>query len=621
VEQQDYLQRLAEIDAAVERARLEPAVIVERAAGLLAGRVGSRVDEAHSYLLHRATQEGRPVAALAAEVRGALESTTVAAPGGFDSAVDSAVDQALRPPRRPVRRPRRTAAEAPSDDWARALQQVLSGLPDQHTVVLPVHGDAGEVVDFVFAAASPAMVDTSGRRGEQIVGARVSEAYPTVVDNPVWHAWHAVLEDGEPRQVGPFPYVGASERAPAEMMITVRVHPVGPGLLNTWVRHDEQNRLAERIAQTERLGNLGWGAADLVTGEIVWSDGLYRIYERDPALGPLTGPEQDALTLPEDEPLRRQAAAGFGRGETIDLTARIRLGDRIKHLRSVIDAVRDVQGRPLKVYGIVQDVTAQETSRAKLADVERQLREHRRTLAAEHELAAQLQQIVLPVPAAPFELSGLRVAVKYLPAEEASRVGGDWFHAAAAEDGSVVLAVGDVAGHGMQAATTMAQLRQMVAGLVITTTTDPAELLAHLNRLLYAGGQTATAVVGRYDPATRTVLWAQAGHPAPLHTRAGSTTKLARPKGPLLGAVRGTEYGTAALTLDDGDLLMLYTDGLIEHRSHTAAEGLAPVVATLDRISASRSDQPLADLLAQLRRANPEDDTCILAVRRSAVAS
>src|SRR5205085_11293509 len=104
---------------------------------------------------------------------------------------------------------------------------------------------------------------------------------------------------------------------------------------------------------------------------------------------------------------------------------------------------------------------------------------------------------MLPVPYEQFILTEWAVAVRYLPAEEASRVGGDWFHAAAAEDGSVVLAVGDVAGHGMQAATTMAQLRQMVAGLTITTTTDPAELLAHLNRLLYAGGQTATAVVGR----------------------------------------------------------------------------------------------------------------------------
>jgi len=68
------------------------------------------------------------------------------------------------------------------------------------------------------------------------------------------------------------------------------------------------------------------------------------------------------------------------------------------------------------------------------------------------------------------------------------------------------------------------------------------------------------------------------------------------------------------------DLLLFYTDGLIEHRRHTLAEGLAPVVATLNDISASGSQQPLADLLARLRRANPDDDTCILAVRHQTSA-
>jgi len=110
-------------------------------------------------------------------------------------------------------------------------------------------------------------------------------------------------------------------------------------------------------------------------------------------------------------------------------------------------------------------------------------------------------------------------------------------------------------------------------------------------------------------------VWAQAGHPAPLHTRAGSTAQMRRPAGPLLGAMRAATYDTATVTVNQGDLLLFYTDGLIEHRRHTLDEGLAPVIETLNRISTADSGQPLADLLVQLRRANPDDDTCILAVR------
>jgi serine phosphatase RsbU (regulator of sigma subunit) len=150
------------------------------------------------------------------------------------------------------------------------------------------------------------------------------------------------------------------------------------------------------------------------------------------------------------------------------------------------------------------------------------------------------------------------------------------------------------------------------------TTTDPAVLLSHLNRLLCAStaaASTATAIVARYDPPTRTLVWAQAGHPPPLHVRAGHTTELPRPRGPLLGAVVNAPYETATMTIELGDLLLFYTDGLVEHRDHSMQEGLAPVVATLNRISAARGPQPLAALLAELRRANPDDDTCVLAAR------
>jgi serine phosphatase RsbU (regulator of sigma subunit) len=615
-----YLQRLAELDAVVGQAQLDPEIAVERAAGLLAGRIGGRVDEMRALILQRAADHGRGAGEVAGDILTALQTPSQPGAGPAHAAVDEAVRSAGAASERRPGRARRAPA-AVRDDWAGAVQQVLDTTGGKHTAVVPVRGADQVIEDFQIVAASPSVVDLSGRQGAELIGRSASELYPAVVDGPVWDAWIATLADGLQREVGPFEYVGGPTGSQTPLSLVVRVAPVGSGLINTWVRQDEQGRLAERIAQTERLGNMGWVEWDLVTDATTWSDGMYRIYERDPADGPMPREESDALVLPEEESVRRQARESFGRGETADAVLRIRVGGRVKHVRAVLDAVRDTQGRPLKIYGIVQDVTARETSRARLADVERQLRENQQSLAAEQQLALKLQQIVLPIPAEPFDLPGLRVAIRYLPAEQASHVGGDWFHAAPAPDGTVLLAVGDVAGHGITAATTMAQLRHALAAFTVTTT-EPERLLSLLNDVLFQAAPltpTASAVIVRYDPAGGTLRWAQAGHPAPLRSHAGTTTELDRPHGPLLGAVRSARYDAATVTIEPGDLLVLYTDGLIEHRAHTLAEGLAPVTAALNEITAESREQPLADFLAGLRRANPEDDTCILAARLTAL--
>ena len=618
MDQQTYQQMLAEVRA-LDSERDERTVVA-RAAGLLAGRVGCRVREAHVYLLSIAQEQGREPVEVAADILRVLEARAVsAASGSLRSTVAGALRE-VSPRRSTVRRaaepgPPVTRITAP------VVQEMLDALTGAHSWLVPVRDAAGEVTDFVTEAASPEAQDIGGRQGSQLLGVRVRESYPDLMNGPLWAAYLRVLADGVPHTLDQYVHTEAAERVPARSEYSVRVHRLGAGLLVSWSRQDEETRRSERIAQTERLGNLGWGEWDLTTGEVVWSDEIYRIYERDPALGPLSSEESAAMNLPEDDQLRVQAAESFELGETTDLTYRVRVNGRIKHIRVVADAVRDASGTPLKVYGIVQDVTARETARQRLDAVERELREHQRSLAAEHELAAHLQQIILPIPSEPVDLPGLRVAVRYLPAERASRVGGDWYHATALPDGNVLLAIGDVAGHGLQAATTMAQLRHALAALTVTTTTDPAELLAHLNRLLYASAATAgstgtaTAVIARYDPASSTLTWAQAGHPAPLLARAGETTELRRPPGPLLGASPKMRYECATVRFEPGDLLLLYTDGLIERRGRTLQQGLGPVVATLNQISAARSDRPLAELLSRLRRANPNDDTCIVAAR------
>ena len=148
----------------------------------------------------------------------------------------------------------------------------------------------------------------------------------------------------------------------------------------------------------------------------------------------------------------------------------------------------------------------------------------------------------------------------------------------------MLLAVGDVAGHGTQAATTMAQLRHALRALAVTTS-DPGVLLGHLNRLTcdLERGEPRSWPPPRWSPATTRpaaeLVWAQAGHPPPLLSRAGRTAPLTRPPGPMLGVVEDATLRPPGSTFRIGDVLLLYTDGLVEHRRRGLDDGLAAVIA------------------------------------------
>ncbi|MCU7722643.1 SpoIIE family protein phosphatase [Actinoplanes sp. KI2] len=275
-------------------------------------------------------------------------------------------------------------------------------------------------------------------------------------------------------------------------------------------------------------------------------------------------------------------------------------------------AYAEVAGGLRPVPDFLRDVTDRESHLRRLAEVERRL-------ADEHELADRLQRIILPLPDGPIEFPGIKVAVRYLPAGTEGLVGGDWYQATRLRDGSVLLAIGDVAGHGIPAATTMAQLRHALRALAVTTH-DPGVLLGQLNRLTCELERetpelAATAVVARFDPARQEIVWAQAGHPPPLLSRGGRTAPLDRPPGPMLGVLEDAVYPTARLPFRIGDLLLLYTDGLVEHRRRGPDDGLAHAIRTVDEAVRACPQQPLAQLVSRLRQANPDDDTCILAAR------
>jgi serine phosphatase RsbU (regulator of sigma subunit) len=234
-------------------------------------------------------------------------------------------------------------------------------------------------------------------------------------------------------------------------------------------------------------------------------------------------------------------------------------------------------------------------------------------LAQERHVTVELQRAILPLHEEPFALPGLRAVVRYLPASRDSRVGGDWYITAEMPGGHVLIAIGDVGGHGLAAAAGMARLRGALAGLAITGS-PPQRLLGWLNDLVHHVDpeHTASVMAGYFDPPSRVLTWAQAGHPPPVLVRGSEARALPTPAGILLGAGR-EGYQATSVALEQGDLLLLYSDGLIERRDRPLETGLA----TLTQAAAGIGDpeQVIAAVLAALGSTDPEDDTCLVALQ------
>ncbi|GAB3073298.1 SpoIIE family protein phosphatase [Micromonospora schwarzwaldensis] len=238
-----------------------------------------------------------------------------------------------------------------------------------------------------------------------------------------------------------------------------------------------------------------------------------------------------------------------------------------------------------------------------------------RLYGEQRHVAEVLQHSMLPVLPT---VSGMELAAGYLPAADRVEVGGDWYDAFVQPDGELIAAIGDVAGHDIEAAATMGQLRNLVRGNAYGRDDPVEELVANLDRAI--GGlrvpTVATAVLARVRPGDGglRVCWCNAGHPPPLLIRADGTVSVAVGRGPLLGLARPPRRTGRALTLAPGDTLLLHTDGLIERRDQPIDEGQAEL---LDRLAADGPDVPLAVLCDRLLAAadRREDDVAVLALR------
>ncbi|MGC9669971.1 PP2C family protein-serine/threonine phosphatase [Planosporangium sp. 12N6] len=362
---------------------------------------------------------------------------------------------------------------------------------------------------------------------------------------------------------------------------------------------------------------LGWGAWYLGTDRVEWSERLYRLTGRRRADGALALPVFLDLAAPDD---RGRLTAAVDRlldnGTPVDVEYLMRAADRARPVRATFE----LQPGQRTLYAVVNDLTELNRVRDRLLVSHRTVVAQQRALAQQRELNDQLQQVILPVPTTVTDVNGTRVAVRYLAADDGTDVGtdvgGDWYLALPLADGDVVFAVGDVVGHGLAAAPPMIALRHAAAAYAVAGH-EPGEVLAALNTLLcrQGGYATATAVVARYRPRTGELRWARAGHPPIMVAGPDRVDTRYEPAGILLGVYPEAVYEHASVRLGPDDVVLMYTDGLIEQRGHGIDEGVRDLAREVaEGVRAPRADR-LTSILDRLHRRNPTDDACMLAVQ------
>lgn len=234
----------------------------------------------------------------------------------------------------------------------------------------------------------------------------------------------------------------------------------------------------------------------------------------------------------------------------------------------------------------------------------------------QRDTAVVLQRALLSNITAPHP--DVECASRYLPTGAGAEVGGDWYDSIALPDGTTVLVIGDVMGHGLDAAATMAEYRATVRTLAFQQL-PPDRVLTEADALVQALDleRMATCLVAALDPRTRTLHCSSAGHLAPLLVLPGCPGRLRLldeiPVGPPLGAAC-SRYESTTVTMPPGSGFLLYTDGLIERRDQDIDDSLAEL-ASLDLDPAQPLDRMLDTVLSRLAADPGEDDAALLIAR------
>jgi GAF domain-containing protein len=327
------------------------------------------------------------------------------------------------------------------------------------------------------------------------------------------------------------------------------------------------------------------------------------------ATGPVRRDQADPASLrnrlKSDEITDVAGRLGFGSYLVAPITAPVG--------RRTVGVLILVNGVGRGVFGEAEEATAVEIGRRAGLAVD-----NSRLYGRQRHVAEVLQHSMLPqLP----DIPGIELHARYLPAQIGAAVGGDWYDAFVQPDGSVMLAVGDVSGHDIEAAATMGQVRNLVRGDAYGRDDEPGPLLAQLDRALHGlsmpAAATAVLVRLKHDETGYDLTFANAGHPPPVLLRPDGEVEVwwENPE-PLLGLLprdARDDRSTHRRRVEPGSTLLLYTDGLVEHPAKLIDEGIRRIRAVLE----GNAGLPMDDLCARILNTatRRDDDIAMLAIR------
>jgi serine phosphatase RsbU (regulator of sigma subunit)/anti-sigma regulatory factor (Ser/Thr protein kinase) len=232
----------------------------------------------------------------------------------------------------------------------------------------------------------------------------------------------------------------------------------------------------------------------------------------------------------------------------------------------------------------------------------------------ERDVAAALQRSLLPAKLP--EIPGVTTAARYLAGGDGVEVGGDWYAVIPRPGGGVGVAIGDVVGRGVRAASIMGQLRIALRAYALEFD-SPSVVLRRLARFAQTlpEDQMTTCVYVTIEPDSGTLRFTNAGHPPPLVLKPdGNAAYLEGARSMPLGVIADPAYEETSVTLEPGSTVLLYTDGLVEKRGESLDIGLGRLEAAV--LGAPHDPEPLCDrVLETLIDVAPNDDVALLAVR------